>query len=233
MPKLANPTLPGPPAENVISLRIKTLGRVPYDEALAEQHRLHAARLMETGTDTLLLLEHPHVYTLGRNSDPRHVLVSEAFLQERGATIAHNERGGEVTYHGPGQVVAYPIILLRAHERSITLLVQRMETAIVQTLADFDIEGSPLPGDHGVWVDGRKIASIGMAVRRWIVLHGMALNVDPDLRYFGYINPCGHAGMPITSMARELGAAPDQREVAMAFARNFAGVFGRVASSLE
>jgi lipoyl synthase len=218
-----------PSGVDALPLRVRLLGRMDYAESLAEQHRLHALRLLADGTDTLLLVEHPHVYTLGRNSDPRNILVSEQFVHHIGATIARNERGGEVTYHGPGQLVAYPIIYLRSHERSITRLVERMETAILRTLAEFGIAGALTPGDHGVWVDGRKIASIGMAVRRWVVLHGMALNVDPDLQYFTYINPCGHRDLRMTSMTRELGLPVDWHAVAQSFARHFADVFGRSA----
>jgi lipoyl synthase len=210
-------------------LLVRELGSVRYDRALVEQRRIHAERVQGAGVDTLLLLQHPHVYTLGKHSDPHHILVSASFLAARGATIAHIERGGEVTYHGPGQLVAYPIILLRPGERSIKLLVERMEGAILATLAGFGIDGRVALGEPGVWVGERKIASIGMAVRQWVVLHGMALNVDPDLSYFGYINPCGHAGMPITSMARELGEPPDQAAVAGAFAGHFATAFGRSA----
>ena len=231
MANLASVAVPTLATDSAIPMQVKALGRVDYESALAYQRQLHSERMTGAGIDTLLLLEHPHVYTLGRNSDPRNILASEEYLREHGATVARNERGGEVTYHGPGQLVAYPIIQLRPHERSITLLVQRMEEAIVRTLRDYGIKGSLLPGDHGVWVDGRKIASIGMAVRRWIVLHGMALNVDPDLRYFTFINPCGHPGMPMTSMAREMGTAVDQEAVGSAFARNFAIVFGRAEPS--
>jgi lipoate-protein ligase B len=210
-----------------LPLIVRTLGIVPYDESLAEQRRLHAERVAGSIPDTLLLLEHPHVYTLGRRSDPGHILVDEGFLHAHGATIAHNERGGEVTYHGPGQLVAYPIMLLQPAERSITSLVRRMEAVIAATLGEFGLEASLVLGEPGVWVNGRKIASIGMAVRRWVVLHGMALNVDPDLTYFSYINPCGHAGLQVTSLARELGAAPSMESVHAAFARQFAVMFGR------
>lgn len=228
MAKLALPVSPDELGDRW-PLSVRVLGVVPYDDALAEQRRLHAERVAGNIDDTLLLLEHPHVFTLGRHSDPSHILVDEPFLHARGATIAHNERGGEVTYHGPGQLVAYPIMLLRPDERSITLLVRRMEAAIVATLAEFGVEGSVVPGEPGVWVNHRKIASIGMAVRRWVVLHGMGLNVDPDLTYFSYINPCGHAGLQVTSLARELGIAPALAAVGIAFAHQFATVFGRTA----
>jgi lipoate-protein ligase B len=214
-------------SEQLHPLNVRILGRMDYSEALAEQHDMHARRLHDDEFDTLLLVEHPPVYTLGRNSDPRHILVSDEHIRSIGATIARNERGGEVTYHGPGQLVAYPIIFLRPHERSITFLVQRMEATIVKTLEEFGIAGEAVTGDHGVWVDGRKIASIGMAVRRWVVLHGMALNVTTDLQYFSNINPCGHPNMRMTSMSMELGYALDWQYVALRFATHFARVFGR------
>ena len=213
------------------TLLVDELGCLDYETALDLQRRLHAARVAGEREDTLLLLQHPHVYTLGRNSDPRHILVGEDFLKARGATIVRNERGGEVTYHGPGQLVAYPIMQLRPGERSITLLVERLERTIVATLAEFGLQGSLVEGQPGVWVNGRKIASIGMAVRRWVVMHGMALNVDPDLAYFAYINPCGHAGMQVTSMSRELGQSVAMDLVSTTFARAFASVFGRVLQS--
>jgi lipoate-protein ligase B len=211
-----------------MALRVCRLGRVAYAEALAEQRRLQAARIAGEIPDTLLLLEHPHVYTLGRRSDARHILMSEAYLRVQGATVEHNERGGEVTYHGPGQLMAYPIIQLRAHERSIAGLVDRLEETLIRTLGDFAIAARRDPSDRGVWVGARKIASIGMALRRWVSIHGTALNVAPDLRYFTYINPCGHRDLAMTSMAVELGAAPDLARVADVFARQFTLVFGRV-----
>jgi lipoate-protein ligase B len=208
-------------------LAVEELGCLDYEAALELQRRLHAARVAGDREDTLLLLQHPHVYTLGRNSDPAHILVGEDFLKARGATISRIERGGEVTYHGPGQLVAYPIIQLRLGERSISLLVERLEKTIIATLADYGLQGVLVSGQPGVWVGDRKIASIGMAVRRWVVMHGMALNVDPDLRYFSYINPCGHAGMPVTSMVRELGHDVPLDLVSATFARLFASTFDR------
>jgi lipoate-protein ligase B len=123
--------------------------------------------------------------------------------------------------------MAYPILLLRPHERSITALVDRLEETIMRTLAEFGIVARRDASDRGVWVGARKIASIGMALRRWVSMHGTALNVAPDLRYFTYINPCGHGDLAMTSMAEELGAAPSLAQVADAFARQFATVFGR------
>ena len=200
---------------------------VPYEEALAEQRRLHAARVADQLPDTLILIEHPHVYTLGRNSDPAHILVDEETLRDRSATVARIERGGEVTYHGPGQLVAYPIIKLASHERSIAKLVWRLEETIIRTVAAWGVTARRDPSDRGVWVGGGKIASIGMSLRRWVVLHGMALNVTPSMSYFDYINPCGHPGMRMTSLAQELGHPVEVSEVADVFAIQFCAAFGR------
>lgn len=209
-------------------LRVRYLGRISYDDALDEQRRLYAARLDGSEPDTLLLLEHPHIFTLGRNSDATNILYDEAFLRAQGAGVVRVERGGEVTYHGPGQLVAYPVIRLRPEERSLSALVGGVEEAIIRTLQDFGIAARRDPSDRGVWAGARKIASVGMSVRRWVVQHGMALNVDPDLRYFDFINPCGHAGLAMTSIRRELGSAPDLERVGAAFARHFAAQFARV-----
>lgn len=208
-------------------LEVHLHGIVPYAEALDWQRRLHAARLAGEIPDTLLLMQHPPVYTLGRRSDPRHILMGDGFLRAQGATVERNERGGEVTFHGPGQLMAYPIIALREQERSLRALVDRMETALIDTLARYDLQGRPDPSDRGVWVGSRKIASIGMAVRRWVVMHGAGLNVSTDLRFFTYINPCGHSDLEMTTMAEERGAAPEIDAVARMFAQRFAAVFER------
>ena len=221
-----------PPAP-IARLRVRSLGLVPYAEALAQQRLLHAARLADAIEDTLLLLQHPHVLTLGRNTDAAHILVAEEDLRARGVSVERVERGGSVTYHGPGQLVAYPIIALRAHERNLRALVDNMEEVIRGTLAEFGLAGRRDSSDRGVWVGERKIASVGMAVRRWTVMHGMALNVDPDLSYFACINPCGHPGLEMTSMGRELGAAPPLAAVQAAFVRHFAAVFRREAPDCE
>ena len=220
---------PRSPIAVSLPLAVRWLGRMPYATALAEQRRLHAARLDGTVSDTLLLLEHPPVYTLGRNSDPAAILRSESFLAQRGATVERSERGGGVTFHGPGQLVAYPIIGLGTEERSLRQLVDRLEDVILATLGDFGLQGRRDASDRGVWIGTRKVASIGLAARHWTVLHGIGLNVSTDLSYFTYINPCGHAGLEMTSMARELGTAPPVPYVAATFARHFLAIFGRTA----
>ena len=208
-------------------LRVVRLETMTYEDALGEQRRLHRARVLDETIDTLLLAEHPHVYTLGRNSDPRHILADGDTLRRRGAQICRTERGGEVTYHGPGQLIAYPIIKLQAYERSIKLLVTRMEEAIVRTLGEWSIAARRDDSDRGVWVGNCKIASIGMSLRGWVAMHGMALNVRPDMSYFGHINPCGHDDLRMTSMAMELERSVEVGQVGRAFARHFSIVFER------
>lgn len=208
-------------------LDIYRLGLVPYVPAWDLQKKLAAERIDDSRPDTLLLLEHPPVYTLGRNSDATHILVPDDELARRGAAVVRIERGGEVTYHGPGQLVAYPIIKLLGEERSIARLVHNLEQAIIDTLGDYGIPGDRLDDQRGVWSRGCKIASVGLAVKRWVSFHGMALNVALDMSYFGLINPCGHPETVMTSMEQQIGYAPGIGEVGDAFVRNFARIFGR------
>lgn len=208
-------------------LHVRRLGLIPYVPAWELQKTLVAERIAGTRPDTLLLLEHPPVYTLGRNSLEEHILVSRDELARRGATVVRIERGGEVTYHGPGQLVAYPIMKMEGAERSVSNLVTNLEQAIIDTLGDYGIPGERLPDQRGVWSRGCKIASIGLSVKRWVSMHGMALNVAMDMSYFTLINPCGHAETVMTSMEEALGHPPDVAAVGDAFARNVARLFGR------
>jgi lipoyl(octanoyl) transferase len=209
------------------TLGVRWLGCMPYVEAWDLQRELAAERRDGQIPDTLLLLEHPHVYTLGRTSREEHILVSRDFLAAHGATIERIDRGGEVTYHGPGQLVAYPIIALDGDERHLDRLVWNLEESIVQTLATYGITGERCTGQHGVWAQGSKIASIGMTVRHWIVTHGLALNVAPDMSYFAYINPCGHAETTMTAIANLVSTCPAVEDVARVFTTCFARVFER------
>ncbi len=203
------------------------LGLVPYQEAWDLQRRLHAERVEGARPDTLLLLQHPPIYTLGRNAAEEHILVPADELSRRGATVVRIDRGGEVTYHGPGQLVAYPIIKLEGDERSIALLVHNLEQAIIDTLGAFGIPGERLADQRGVWARGCKIASVGLSVKKWVAMHGMALNVAMDMSYFTLINPCGHPETVMTSMEQQLGRVPAIDDVATEFARNFARLFER------
>jgi lipoyl synthase len=205
-----------------VTLRARWLGRVPYAEADALQRALHE----RSADDYLLLLEHPHVYTLGSSADPAHVLVDPASV---GAELRTVDRGGDVTYHGPGQLVGYPIISLaewRAGQRDVVAYVRRLESVLIEVLADFGIGATTSKGYTGVWVGDEKIAAIGVRVARGRTRHGFALNVEPDLSMFGNIVPCGIADRGVTSMAALLGDAPDRREVVDRVVARFAASFG-------
>src|SRR5437867_1263489 len=184
-------------------LEIGILGRVDYDEALAWQERLVTRRLAG-GPDSLLLLEHPPVYTLGRSADARHLGIAVA----GDVPIRRVARGGQVTYHGPGQLIGYPIVALAAQGRDVHRYLRSLEEVLIATLAAFGVPGERIPGLTGVWVRGRKVASIGIAVRRWVAWHGFSLNVGRDLGGFASITPCGIGGVEMTSLAREGG--PDE-----------------------
>ncbi len=209
-------------------LRIRSLGTVPYHEAYALQHALAT----EAGDDYLLLLEHPHTYTLGAHADERHVLVDPALV---GATLERTDRGGDVTYHGPGQLVAYPIVSVPDHPASGPQHVHRLEQIVIDTLADLGLPGaSSVDGYPGVWIDGdgpspRKIAAIGVRTLRVgpgrrRTLHGVALNVTPDLDMFGHIVPCGIADRGVTSLRAE-GIDVAMDEVVEAFVARAAALF--------
>ena len=177
----------------------------------------------------LLLLEHPHVYTLGRNASAADVLASAAWLRQRGIEVEESDRGGQVTYHGPGQLVGYPILDLSPDRRDVRRYVRDLEEVLIRTLAGFGIAGEVRPGAAliGVWAGGEKIAAIGVHLSRWITTHGFALNVAPDLSLYAGIVPCGLRQEGVTSMARLLGTAPPLAVVAAQLAGHFADVFAR------
>src|SRR5256712_5916386 len=195
-------------------------GRVEYGRALAWQEALVARRLAG-GPDALLLLEHPPVYTLGRGADPR--FLGAAAASEVPVFRVH--RGGQVTYHGPGQLVGYPIVDLRQFRPDVRWYLGMLEALLVRTLGDLGILAGTRPGLTGVWVGERKIASIGIALRRWVAWHGFALNVASDLSGFAPIAPCGLSGIEMTSVAREGGPA-DPGVIAPVVIRHFAEAFG-------
>ena len=213
------------------------LGRVPYGEGLALQKTLAAQRADGAIGDRLLLLEHPAVLTLGRTSDPAHILADDATLATRGIEVVRVERGGEVTYHGPGQLVAYPIISLSRRGLMIRPLVRALESALVATCAELGVRAARRDGHPGCWCDPdgpdpRKIGALGLRVERGVSYHGIALNVTVDLADFELIDPCGMPGVISTSIAHELGeraAAPTTKSVEEAgrhFATAFAGALG-------
>jgi len=210
------------------------LGTVPYADGLALQSELVRRRAAAEIPDQLLLLEHPHVLTMGRDARAAHVVASQERLAVLGVEVHDAGRGGDVTYHGPGQLVAYPIVDLAPDRCDLHRYVRDLETVLQAVLADFGIAGHVVPGRTGVWVrrDGQpdaKVAAIGVRVARWITSHGIALNVHTDLSYFDLIVPCGLVGSGVTSIAalRRPAAAPSVAEAGARFAVHFGRVFGR------
>ncbi len=202
---------------------LRELGRTDYGQALELQRQLIAERQQGLIPDQLLLLEHPHVITLGRNGKAANLLASDEVLSRAGIAFYPTDRGGDVTYHGPGQLVGYPIIDLREWQRVVGAYVRAVEQTIIDTLADYGISAGRIPKLTGVWVDDRKIAAIGVHISRWVTSHGFALNVSTDLSYFQYIVPCGLT-KPVTSMA-SLGVVASLHEVGQTLAAHFGRVF--------
>src|SRR5687768_4660037 len=203
------------------------LGRVSYTEALELQRTLARDRISGViPQDVLLLVEHPPVVTLGRSSKGKHLLASPDFLASRGVELFEVERGGDVTFHGPGQLVGYPIMDLKRHRQDLHWYLRQLERSLIDVLGQYGISAEQSNGLTGVWTGGRKIASIGVHARDWVTWHGFALNVTTDLSYFDLIVPCGIDGVQMTSMARELAAAPDAEAVSQSIADTFASSFG-------
>ncbi len=188
------------------SLLVVELGTLGYTDALNLQRAVARARIAGAfSEDLLLLVEHPPVVTLGRSSKERHLVASPALLAARGVELHEVERGGDVTFHGPGQLVGYPIIDLKRHKKDLHWYLRQVEEGLIRSLAEFGIAGERSTGYTGVWTGGRKIASIGVHARDWVTWHGFAMNVTTDLSWFDLIVPCGIAGVEMTSVARELG----------------------------
>jgi lipoyl(octanoyl) transferase len=191
---------------------VRRLGLVPYEEGWELQRHLAEARRSGFVPDTLILLEHPHTYTIGRRGTRDHVYLTEAELAERGITCLEVDRGGDVTYHGPGQLVGYPIFDL-GPQADVGRFLRNLEGCLIAGLAAFGVVGERLDGYTGVWIGNRKIAAIGVKVSQGITTHGFALNVSTDLSLFRHILPCGIPDKGVTSMAAELGRAPVMSEV--------------------
>lgn len=199
-------------------------GITPYALAWDLQKVLVAARRDERISDGLILLEHEPVFTIGRSTKADHLLIPRAHLLAQGFGVYDIERGGSITYHGPRQLVGYPLLHLRGYGEDIVGYVRRLEESVLRTLRAFDIDAVRRPGFPGVWVGEDKIGAVGVAVTRKVTMHGFALNVDPDLSPFSLINPCG-LGRPVTSMARVLGRAVTLDEVAPVYTRQFESVY--------
>ena len=184
---------------------IVDLGLMDYEKAWDLQHRLWLRRVEAELPDLLLFLEHSHVITLGRRGNRSHLVATPEVLEALGIPIFHVERGGDITYHGPGQLVVYPILDLKEYGYRLIRYIDQLEEVILHVLKDFGIEGRRDPSNRGVWVNGEKIASIGVAIKRWVSFHGFSLNYETDLKYFELINPCGLERKKMTSMAKILG----------------------------
>lgn len=209
------------------TLAVRYPGRVEYARALAMQAELVERRRRGEVPDTLLVLEHPHVITLGSSAHHEHVLLSEPELASRGIGLFEAGRGGDVTYHGPGQLVAYPILDLKPDRRDLHLYLRSLEDVLLRTLSAFAITGRRDESATGVWVDDAKVAAIGIRVSSgWITSHGFALNTDTDLSFFDAIVPCGLSGRPVTSVSRLLGRTVTPRETAPAVVQALREVFG-------
>jgi lipoyl(octanoyl) transferase len=206
------------------SCEVRDLGRTGYAEAFELQRQLVERRKRGEIPNQLLFVEHPHVITLGRNGHAANILASEDILRRAGIEFHESDRGGDVTYHGPGQIVGYPIFDLREWKRDVVEYLRAMEQAIIDTLSEFGIESGRVEKATGVWVGGAKICAMGVHISRWVTSHGFALNLSTDLRYFQYIVPCGIA-KPVTSM-RALGCDAVREDVQRVLARQFAAHFG-------
>jgi lipoyl(octanoyl) transferase len=206
------------------------LGLVRYAEALEVQRQTVEMRKSGAISDQLIIVEHPHVVTMGRNGHAEHLLASPEVLERAGISFFETDRGGDVTYHGPGQIVGYPILDLREWKRDVHAYVRAIEQVIIDTLAGFGIVAGREAGATGVWTSGGKIAAIGVHISRWVTSHGFALNVDTDLDYFRYIVPCGLT-RPVTSM-RSLGCHAERGELVAALIKNFGRVFERQMENL-
>ena len=208
-------------------LDVRRLGRVPYADGLDLQARLVAERQAGRIPDTLLLLEHDPVFTLGRNARTEHVLFPEAELRGRGFDVFETGRGGDVTYHGPGQVVGYPILDLAPDRCDVHRYVRDLEGVLIRTCLDYGVTAGRVPGMTGAWVGEAKIGAIGVRIARWVTSHGFAFNVGVDLAPFGLIVPCGIRGRSVTSLERLLGQPVALDGVMDRLAAHLAAVFGR------
>jgi lipoyl(octanoyl) transferase len=209
-------------------LEVRRLGVVPYAEGVALQAQLVEQRRRGEIPDQLLLLQHPHVITLGVrvHHDHRHIVATADDLAARGVEVHESGRGGDVTYHGPGQLVGYPIFDLNTDRRDLHRYVRDVEEALIRAVGRFGVQAARIPGLTGVWVGEEKLAAIGVRVSRWVTSHGFALNVSTDLRYFGLIVPCGITDRGVTSLERLVGTMP-WTDIEVSVAQSFGDVFHR------
>ncbi|MEW6194603.1 MAG: lipoyl(octanoyl) transferase LipB [Bacteroidota bacterium] len=202
------------------------LGFIDYKQAWDLQKEIFELRLHDRINDTLFLLEHPHTYTLGKVAEKENLLSTEEQLKELGVSVYEIDRGGDITYHGPGQIVGYPIINLSQWKEDTHEYLRGLEEVIMKTCAEYGLQTERNPKYTGVWIDNRKIAAIGIKVSRWVTMHGFAFNISTDLNYFGGIIPCGIRGKDVASLSRELEKEIDPGEVKEKIVRHFAEIFG-------
>jgi len=226
-----------------MNIKLKDLGLTPYQEAWDIQQGIFDAIVAQKITNRklpedeqiptqseFLFVEHPHVYTLGKSGDVNNMLLDEETLKQKGATFVKVNRGGDITYHGPGQIVGYPIIDLDYFFTDIHLYLRKLEEVIIDTIAEYGIKGERSEGETGVWLDvgkptARKICAMGVRTSRWVTMHGFALNVNSNLEYFDYIVPCGIRGKAVASMHTELGHEVDVEEVKGKIKKHFERIF--------
>ena len=206
---------------------ILELGLMDYKEALDLQHHLWLKRVKEELPDILIILEHPHVITVGRRGDLSNLLVSPETLRSMGIPLYHVERGGDITYHGPGQIVVYPILNLRGYGYRVVKYIEELEEVLIRVLRDFGLEAKRDSLNRGVWVNEEKIASIGVAIRRWGSFHGFALNYGTDLKYFNLIHPCGLKGKKMVSIEKLIGRKVPREDLIERIIYHFKGIFVR------
>jgi lipoyl(octanoyl) transferase len=209
------------------------LGFRSFRESMATQNRIVSLRKQGRIQDCLLLVEHPPTITLGRAGNRHHLLVSEPHLKKEGVEFIQTDRGGDITFHGPGQLVAYPIIDLKPRGRDVSIYLRQLEACISETLREFGIESQRIPGSTGVWVGDQKIAAIGVRTSQWVTSHGLALNVNTNLEYFNYIVPCGLKSKGVSSMRRQLGNPVPLPQVKECFCRHFGDVFNTELQAFE
>ncbi len=218
-------------------MQLLNLGLTPYSDAWDLQRRIFDGVVRGSGEDTLILLEHPHVYTQGRITDKDNLLFDSATLDAIGAETFEIDRGGDVTYHGPGQLVGYPILNLTHFQEDLGWYLRTLEDSIIETLKYYGIVGFGIPGRTGVWVGSagneEKICAIGIKASRWCTMHGFALNVSTDLSYFDLIVPCGISDRKVTSLEKLLGRGVLMDEVRQVYAESFAKVFERMLVETE
>lgn len=204
---------------------------IPYGEAYKAQIARRNLIEMDEAGEALFMLEHTPVFTLGRKADEDHLLQSRATFEDMGIDVVEVDRGGDVTYHGPGQLVAYPILDLTRRRQSIRWYLRKLEDVIIDFLAGYGLKGERLEGYTGVWVGGAKVAAIGVGIHNWVTFHGIAINIDPDMEHFRLIVPCGIPDKPVTSLKLLLGEAPTMEDASKALEIHFSKAFPPIAGT--